>query len=83
MKRIVLLATVTVVVAAMIAASALSANAQEPGEPDLCAPWSKEWDISEGWWWFQWYRWCHNPSVEEEWVVEWDGWDWWAPVEVD
>ena len=31
----------------------------------ICAPWSKAWDISEGWWYFQWYRWCYDPSTSD------------------
>ncbi len=42
MKRIVLLATAGVIVAAMMAVNALSVGAQAIGEPAVCAPWSKE-----------------------------------------
>ncbi len=57
MKRIVLLATVGALLAAMVAVSALSVNAQDTDQEAICAPWSQEWDISQGWWYFQWYRW--------------------------
>ncbi|MDQ3286210.1 MAG: hypothetical protein M3P92_11025 [Actinomycetota bacterium] len=55
MKRILLLATVGVVLAAMLVASDLSVgSAQEKttGQvaADVCAPLSKAWDISEGYW---------------------------------
>src|SRR5918992_4026915 len=83
MKRIVLLATVGVVVAAMLAASGLSVgNAQESvGQTDICAPWSKTWDLSEGQWYFTWYRWCYDPWVsdpwvEENWYIEEGDWEW-------
>jgi len=60
LKRIVLLVTIGVVIAAMVAASALSASAQQDatttGQAGYCAPWSKEWNVSGGWWYFDWYR---------------------------
>ncbi len=56
MKRIVLLATVGALLAAMVAVSALSVNAQDTDQEAICAPWSQAWDISQGWWYFQWYR---------------------------
>ena len=84
MKRIVLLATVVAVIAAMLAANALSVGAQDysgqyapateqtagqyapaTGQTAICAPWSKAWDVSEGWWYFQWYRWCYDPSTSD------------------
>jgi hypothetical protein len=82
-KRIVLLATVGVVVAAMLAVSGLSVgSAQESVEQtDICAPWSKSWDLSEGQWYFVWYRWCYDPLVsdpwvEENWYIEESNWEW-------
>jgi hypothetical protein len=82
-KRIVLLATVWVVVAAMLVASGLSVgSAQESvGQTDICAPWSKTWDLSEGQWYFTWYRWCYDPWVsdpwvEENWYIEEGDWEW-------
>ena len=80
MRRTILLATVAVVTAAMMMAGALSAGAQTmPGEAH-CGPWVPEWNISEGWWYYWWLRHCHNPSIEGEWYIEYDGWDWWGPV---
>ena len=81
MKRIILLATVGALIAAMMAVSALSVNAQDTDQQAICAPWSQEWDISQGWWYFQWYRWCYDPltsdpSVEENWYREWGVWEW-------
>jgi hypothetical protein len=79
LKRIVLLVTMGVVIAAMVAASALSANAQDAtmsGQADYCAPWSKEWNVSDGWWYFDWYRWCYDPSVGEVWFKEWGDSEW-------
>ena len=42
----------------------------------ICAPWSKEWDVSEGQWVSDWYRWCvdssvYDPAVESSWYREW------------
>ena len=81
MKRIVLLAVAVAIVAAMAAISTLSVSAQSTDQEAVCAPWSQEWDISQGWWYFQWYRWCYDPmtsdpSVEESWYREWGIWEW-------
>jgi hypothetical protein len=127
LKRIVLLATIMAVTAAMLAVSSLS-TAQEgdqtalqyaPEQPSatdptteqppatdptteqppatdptteqppatdpateqpatttiICAPWSKEWNISQGQWVYDWYRWCvdsstYDPVVESSWYKE-------------
>jgi hypothetical protein len=107
LKRIVLLATIMAVTAAMLAVSSLS-TAQEgdqtalqyaPEQPPItdptteqppatdptteqpatttiiCAPWSKEWNISQGQWVYDWYRWCvdsstYDPAVESSWYKE-------------
>ena len=42
----------------------------------ICAPWAKEWDISQGQWQYDRYRWCvdtslYDPSVESSWYREW------------
>ena len=59
MKRIILLATVGAVVALMMVASFLAeGSAQEEATAQICAPWSKAWDLSQGDWYYQWYRWC-------------------------
>ncbi len=82
MKRFVLLVVVGAVIAAMMAASSLAVSAQEDtGQTAVCAPWSKEWDISKGWWYFTWYRWCYDssisdPSIEANWYQEWGDWEW-------
>ena len=90
MRRITLSATVAAIAAAMIAVSSLSGTAQENGQyaPDtgqtttiICAPWSKAWDVSNGRWWFQWYRWCvdpslYDPSYEGSWYQESGTWEW-------
>ena len=81
MKRIVLLATVVAIVVAILASSALSVRAQDAGQTAVCAPWSKEWDVSKGWWYFTWYRWCYDPSIsdpslEENWYREWGDQEW-------
>jgi hypothetical protein len=98
LKRIILSATVVVLVAAMIVASALSAGAQGYGQyasggqygypvaqGPVCAPWSKAWDISNGKWWYQWYRWCYDPATsdpayEGSWYMEQGDWLWGDPV---
>jgi hypothetical protein len=91
-KRIILLATVGAVVAAVIAVSALSVSAQDSSgqttdseQASICAPWSKEWDVSKGWWYFQWYRWCYDPStsdpsIEGNWYQELGDSEWWDRV---
>ena len=48
----------------------------QPTTTIICAPWSKEWDVSEGQWVSDWYRWCvdssvYNPMVESSWYREW------------
>ncbi len=83
MKRILLLATVGVVVAAMLVAGSLSVgSAQEGTNPAaVCAPWSKAWDIYEGQWYYSWYRWCYDPTYfdpayESSWYTENGSWEW-------
>ena len=82
MKRMILLTTVGAVMAAMMAANALSSvSAQDAEQSATCAPWSKEWDVSKGWWYFDWYRWCYDPStsdpaIEDNWYREWGDWEW-------
>ena len=44
--------------------------------PVICAPWSNAWDLSNGKWVYQYYRWCvdtslYNPAVESSWSIEW------------
>ena len=70
MKRIVLLATVVAIAAAMLAVSSFSAGAQDAGPTAICAPWSKAWDVSEGHWYFAWYRWCYDPATSDPSVEE-------------
>ena len=80
MNRIVLLITMALIVAAMVAASALSASAQQYAatseQAGYGAPWSKEWNVSDGWWYFDWYRWCYDPSVWEVWFKDWGDSEW-------
>ena len=56
---------------------ASSGQAADTGQasPIICAPWSKAWDISNGNWVYQWYRWCvdtslYDPSLESSWYTE-------------
>jgi hypothetical protein len=82
LKRIVLLVTVGAIIAAMVAASTWSvSSAQDSAQIGVCAPWSKDWDISGGWWYFSWYRWCYDPSIsdpsfEGSWYREQGSWEW-------
>jgi hypothetical protein len=46
-----------------------------PQSTVICAPWSKAWDISKGQWYFDWYRWCvdpslYDPALESSWYTE-------------
>ena len=82
MKRIIMLVTVGAVVAAIMVASGLAVgSAQEAtGKAAICAPWSKAWDISQGDWYFQWYRWCYDPTYfdpafESNWYTENGDWE--------
>lgn len=88
LKRIMLLATTLILTAIMISLSALSVTAlgqdqysSTTGQAAVCAPWSKDWDISKGRWWFQWYRWCYDPSTsdpayEASWYKDLSTWEW-------
>ncbi len=88
MKRIILSATVVAITAALLAVSSLAVTAQEggqyaaeTGQTVICAPWSKAWDLSKGQWYYDWYRWCvdpslHDPSVESSWYTEQGGSEW-------
>ena len=94
MKRIVLLVTVMAVIVAMLAANSLSVSAQDysgqyapaTGQTAaICAPWSKVWDVSGGWWYYQWYRWCYDPTYsdpydESSWYTENGDWQYWDKV---
>ena len=83
MRHIILSTTVVALTAALIALSSLSVGAQEgggqyapeTGQSVICAPWSKAWDLSNGQWYYDWYRWCvdpalYDPSVESSWYTE-------------
>jgi hypothetical protein len=83
LKRIVLLTTVGIMVASMLVASSLSVGSAQEGtdQTDVCAPWSKAWDLSEGQWYFSWYRWCYDPTnfdpaYESSWYTENGSWEW-------
>ncbi len=68
----------------MLVASGLTVGSAQEGTADLanvCAPWSKAWDVSEGHRYFAWYRWCYDPatsdpSVEENRYIEVGDWEW-------
>src|SRR5215213_9706113 len=79
-RRIFLLAVVTAMFAASIV-SVGSAQEDTSGQADICAPWSKLWDLSDGKWYFTWYRWCYNPELydpydESSWYMEEGSWEW-------
>lgn len=88
MKRIILSTTVVALTAALIALSSLAVGAQEggqyaaeTGQSVICAPWSKAWDLSNGQWYYDWYRWCvdpalYDPSLESSWYTETGGSGW-------
>ena len=84
MKRIILRVTLGAVVTATMVVSGLTVgSAQEAtGQTQICAPWSKAWDISKGDWYYQWYRWCYDPSTsdpydESSWYTENGDWVYW------
>jgi hypothetical protein len=53
----------------------------QPGAPDYCGPWQQSWFVSSGGWWYFWrWRWCHNPSLQNPWYVDWSGWQWFGPA---
>ncbi len=85
LKRIILSVTLVATIAAMIGVNTLSVTAQDYGQSDpataaspsgeICAPWSKAYDLQKGQWVYQWYRWCvgpsrYDPSVESSWYAE-------------
>jgi hypothetical protein len=85
LKRIIVLAAVVAIAAAMLAASSVlsigSAQDGAAGQAHVCAPWSKAWDLSEGQWYFSWYRWCYDPALydpyyESSWYTEQGSWEW-------
>jgi len=88
LKRIILAAMVMAIAAALLAVNSLSVIAQEEGQyatemgqTKICAPWSKAWDVSDGQWYYDWYRWCVDPSLydpayESSWYTEQGGTGW-------
>lgn len=88
MKHIILSATVVAITAALLVVSSLAVTAQEGGQyatqtgpTEICAPWSKAWDLSKGQWYFEWYRWCvdpslYDPALESSWYTEQGGTEW-------
>jgi hypothetical protein len=83
LKRILVLVTVGITVASVLVAGGSSVGStQEAMERTaVCAPWSKAWDISEGQWYFSWYRWCYDPALfdpaqESSWYTENGNWEW-------
>jgi hypothetical protein len=61
--------------------SGTNAASAQPGAPDYCGPWQQAWFVSSGGWWYHWWwRWCHNPSIQGGWYVDWAGWEWYSPA---
>lgn len=55
--------------------------AAQIGAPDYCGPWQIAWYVSSGGWWYGWsWRWCHNPSIQGGWYVDWASWAWGGPA---
>ncbi len=49
----------------------------QPGAPDYCGPYQTSWYVSSGSYWYAWvWRWCHNPSIQGGWYVDWVNWYW-------
>jgi hypothetical protein len=58
-----------------------TADSTPPGVPDYCGPWQRSWYVSSGGWWYSWWwRWCHNPSIQGGWYIDWAGWNWFGPA---
>src|SRR5215210_2050459 len=85
LKRIILSVSLVATIAAMIGVNTLSVTAQDYGQSDpttaaapsgeICAPWSKAYDLQKGQWVYQWYRWCvdpssSDPSLESSWHMQ-------------
>lgn len=49
----------------------------QPGAPDYCGPYKTAYYVSSGGYWYAWvWRWCHNPSIQGGWYVDWVNWYW-------
>ena len=75
---IAVMATTTGVVPQVASAQAgtQSGGNQIVGQP-TCGPWQIAWYVSYSGWWYGWsWRWCHNPSLENPWYVDWASWAW-------
>ena len=62
-----------------------AADTAQAASSSICAPWSKDWNISKGKWWYVWYRWCYDsstsdPSIEANWYRERGDWGWGQPA---
>ncbi len=92
MKLTILSIAVVAVTTVTLAASFLLGGQEAFGQYDdqyasatvpaiVCAPWSKEWGLSDGQWYFDWYRWCvdtslWDPAYEGSWEIEWGAREW-------
>jgi hypothetical protein len=49
----------------------------QPGAPDYCGPYKTAYYVSSGGYWYAWvFRWCHNPSIQGGWYIDWVNWYW-------
>jgi hypothetical protein len=86
-RRLVLALTVVAVMAGLLIGSPVVTRdgpqsgtgtaVAQPGAPDYCGPYQTSWYVSSGSYWYAWvWRWCHNPSIEGGWYVDWVNWYW-------
>ena len=51
--------------------------ATQPGAPNYCGDYQTAYYVSSGGYWYAWvWRWCHNPSIQGGWYVDWVNWYW-------
>jgi hypothetical protein len=51
--------------------------AAQPGAPNYCGDYQTAYYVSSGGYWYAWvWRWCHNPSIQGGWYVDWVNWYW-------
>jgi hypothetical protein len=57
--------------------SGMGTAVAQTGAPDYCGPYQTSWYVSSGSYWYAWvWRWCHSPSIEGGWYVDWVNWYW-------
>jgi hypothetical protein len=73
-----LIAAVLAMAALAVVAVAPAFAAQQQGQwSPTCSPWSWAWYWSPRaeWWYWQYFRWCHEPGFG--WFQQWGSWGWW------